>query len=233
MNDQSNAPDATSSAADHPLFTVDDVPDDIGGFDFFKDTGGEIVDAELVDDDKPSRLTSDPAEQPTKVAAKPASGNAPRVDEWADFFSRVLIRGATDYYIERAFRDIDENLLTEREVDRIKLSQAERDRIAKPFAELANKLGFMRKHGRAIIASAGSVESAIQLGMWYSRVNRIRAAVERRTQPAAARLPYVMRVPEGRDENVSTGPGDAPPEANGQRARRPDIAGIVWNPDLG
>jgi hypothetical protein len=123
---------------------------------------------------------------------KPHAG-PPRLDEWQDFFSRILIKGLTDRYIDRLFRDVDENALTPRELSRINLTFEEREQIALPFSELANKIGFTRKHGRVIIASAGAAESALTLSLWYSRVNRI----------AARYRPITAKVEEG-GTNVST-----------------------------
>lgn len=102
-----------------------------------------------------------------------ASTGIPKIDEWMTFFSHVLIRTATDFVIDMAFRGIDEALLTDREINSIRLTDEERDRIAKPFAEFAYKNRFARKHGREIIATAGSIDSLLQLGLWYTRVARL------------------------------------------------------------
>lgn len=107
-----------------------------------------------------------------RASSEPKSG-PPKLDEWQDFLSRVVLGLATDAYIDWAFRGIDEDVLTEREIARLQLREDERDRIAKPFAELANKLKFTRKHGRTIIAASGSAESAWYMAMWFGRVNRI------------------------------------------------------------
>ena len=102
-----------------------------------------------------------------------ASTGIPKIDEWMTFFSHVLIRTATDFVIDMAFRGVDEALLTDREINSIRLSDEERDRIAKPFAEFAYKNRFARKHGREIISTAGSIDSLLQLGLWYTRVARL------------------------------------------------------------
>lgn len=114
----------------------------------------------------------------------------PNLDEWMHFFSRVVIRMAMNFYIDLAFRNIDEDMLSDREIERIRMTDAERDRIARPFAELAYKNKWTRKHGRSIIASADSIDAIVQLGMWYSRVSRIAAkyrgdAPKTRRRPAA------------------------------------------------
>jgi hypothetical protein len=120
-------------------------------------------------------------EEPPPPKSDKAKAGPPRLDEWQDFFSRVLIRSATNWYIDWAFRGIDEDQLSDREVERIKITAEERDRVAKPLSELANKLSFTRKHGRTIIAAAGASDSIIALGMWARRVNVIARKYNRRT----------------------------------------------------
>src|SRR5262249_9510123 len=128
----------------------------------------------VIVDDKPHASLKSSPEESSKTEIKAKSG-PPTGDEWLDFFSRVLVRLLTDFYIDVALRDVDEELLTEREMDRIHLTVTERNRIAKPFAEFSLKNKFMRKHGRSIVSLAGSLDSIIQLGMWVNRVNRIAA----------------------------------------------------------
>jgi len=218
--------DDTSSDAE---FTAEQIPDSPNDFTWF-DTPGDIVDGEIVDENTvKSRLKS--SDDATDEAVK-ASAGPPKLDEWMDFFGRVLIRGATDFYIHLAFDGIDEELLTPREVERIKLSKVERERIAKPFAELANKSKLTRKHGRKIIALTGSIDSVIQLGMWISRVNRIAAkyrAITGQTRPSRQFAPPMPR--EESKESVSARQDTS--HVNGDRRARPDIAGSVFNPDLG
>jgi len=218
--------DDTSSAAE---FTADQIPDTPNDFTWF-DTPGDIVDGEIVDENTvKSRLKS--SDDATDEAVK-ASAGPPKLDEWMDFFGRVLIRGATDFYIHLAFDGIDEELLTPREVERIKLSKVERERIAKPFAELANKSKLTRKHGRKIIALTGSIDSVIQLGMWISRVNRIAAKYRAITERAPRQQRFERPMPRREDtENVSSRQDTS--HVNGDRRARPDITGTVFNPDLG
>lgn len=161
---------------------------------------GDTVDAEIVDE---GSATLPPA---TSVAASgrrdrtrnsgqnPRSGSGsreaksgpPALDEWTKFFGNVLLRIGTEFYINMAFRGIDEDVLSEREVERLALSEDERDMIAVPFAELANKSKFMRKHGRTIVASGDAFNALVVLGAWASRVNRI-AAKYRPRQPQTIR----------------------------------------------
>jgi hypothetical protein len=120
-----------------------------------------------VDDSKLRQKTDSP---PPPRDAKPG---IPSLDEWMDFFSRIVLRVACDWYIDWAFRGVDENTLTDREIERIQLSLEERQRIAVPLAELSHKSKFMRKHGRTIVASGGAFDAIVALGTWTSRVNRI------------------------------------------------------------
>jgi hypothetical protein len=138
---------------------------------------GMVIDAEIVPDDEPgpdddgSRFRTAPEPAPDR---EPRSG-PPNINEWQDFFSRILLRAGSEYYLSLAFRGVDEDLLSPREMDRIQLKPEERNRIARPFAELANKTKFTRKHGRSIVATADSIESLWVLGAWVGRVNRISA----------------------------------------------------------
>jgi hypothetical protein len=102
-----------------------------------------------------------------------ASKGIPALDEWMDFFSRIFLRVICDWYISFAFRGIDEDMPTDREIERLQLTEEERKRIAVPLSELSYKTKIMRKHGRTIIASGGAFDALITLGTWASRVNRI------------------------------------------------------------
>lgn len=128
----------------------------------FDETGDFIDDG--------SRLRQRVEEPPPPRDAKPG---IPSLDEWLDFFSRIVLRVMCDWYIEWAFRGVDENILTDREVDRIQMSDAERQRISVPLAELSHKSKFMRRHGRTIVASGGAFDAIVALGTWTRRVNRI------------------------------------------------------------
>lgn len=243
----------TASDAD-ALFTSEEVSTDDNSFGWFDgkvpDDPGDIVDAEILDEPAgrhSRKLTSD---RPAPLDRGAKSGQ-PNIDEWQHFFSKVIIRLATDWYIEYAFRGIDEDMLSEREVERVKLADDERERIARPFAEYSNKSKFMRKHGRMIIASADSIDAALQLGMWFSRVNRIASkyrapgtATNRRNKPTATRAApvfrpqprvYVQPEPVQDDSeqmpDVSAGPREQA-QANGH-PRRPDVLGPVYNPGSG
>jgi hypothetical protein len=102
-----------------------------------------------------------------------AKAGPPRLDDWQDFISRIVIRTATNFYMDYALRDIDPAALTPSEIVELRLTTEDCQSISKPFAELANKLPFTRKHGRMIIASADSIESGIVLWKWSRRVSRV------------------------------------------------------------
>lgn len=161
----------TDSAADEPQvingIPVPDFDDDFGGVE---EDPGAAIDAELRREFPPPPPPQAAEKKPVKAA--PKSG-PPNLDEWQDFFSRIAIRFACDWYITFAFRGIDEDIVSERDLKRLRLTPEERQEIARPFAEFANKSKLLRKHGRTIVATADSFESMVTLGMWFSRVNRI------------------------------------------------------------
>jgi hypothetical protein len=135
---------------------------DIGPPLFAEDETGDGI------DDSRLRLNAEPP--PPARDAKPG---IPTIGEWEDFFSRILLRVAGDWYIQYAFSGIDENALTEREIQRIQMTDDERKRISVPFAELSHKSKVMRRYGRTIIASGGAFDAIVAIGIWTSRVNRI------------------------------------------------------------
>lgn len=130
-------------------------------FPLFDDTG------DFIDD---SRLRTKPLPTPPP---RDASKGIPALDDWMDFFSRIFLRVVCDWYISFAFRGVDEDSLSDREIDRLQLTEDERKRVAVPLSELSYKSKLMRKHGRTIIASGGAFDALITLGTWASRVNRI------------------------------------------------------------
>jgi hypothetical protein len=145
----------------------DNIGDVTIGTPIFTETGDVIDDSDI---EKTSRLRSQP---PPPTIDKDASARPPSIDEWYDFFARIVLTIICDEYIDFAFRGIDEDLLSDHEVDRLQLKDDERKRMARPFAELSHKSKFMRKHGRAIVASGGAFDAIIALGAWTRRVNRI------------------------------------------------------------
>lgn len=140
---------------------------------------GDVIDAELnsgLASTKPADRGRSSKSRATRndddVPREPKSG-PPTIDEWSRFFSRVVLRTFCDVYINYATRGIDEDIFSERDLERLSMSDDERKLIATPFAEISNKSKFMRKHGRMIVASGDSFNALIVLGAWMSRVNRI------------------------------------------------------------
>lgn len=116
-----------------------------------------------------------PEEKPAQAQTKPVRPkvSAPNADEWMKFLSDIILKVGTEWYVDLAFRGIEDELLSDREVESMRLSKTERDEIAKPISEFINKTKLGKKHGRLIISSADSLNSLIILGRWFSRVNRI------------------------------------------------------------
>lgn len=132
------------------------------------------------------RTRPEPETEPEDKPEREPKTGPPDITEWMDFFSKVLLRFICDWYINYAFSGVDEDLLSDREIERIKLTSEERKRIARPFAELSYKSKVMRKHGRTIVASGGAFDALVTLGAWTSRVNRI-ARKYKRSNPKQAR----------------------------------------------
>lgn len=145
-------------------------PNDMGAFEYENDPREKSDPGILIDEEIPEEKRAEIL--PDRKRTAPKSG-APTLDEWQNFFSRIVVRFLTDGYIAYAFRGIDENLLSERDVQKLKMTKEERDRIAVPFAEYANKSPFARKHGRQVVAAVDSIESVATLAIWMGRVNRI------------------------------------------------------------
>jgi hypothetical protein len=182
-----------------PIVTASDEAEEDNQFDV--PIGPPLFDEfETGDSLDDSRLRQKAEEPPPAREAKPG---IPTLDEWMDFFSRIVLRVACDWYIDWAFRGVDEGNLTDREIDRIQMTDAERLRIAVPFAELSHKSKIMRKHGRTIVASGGVFDAIVALGTWTSRVNRI----ARKYKPRMATGKVVI--------NERTGSGESSPDGAG------------------
>ena len=156
-------------------------------------------------DDSPLRQHAEAPPPP-----RDAKATVPSIDEWLDFFSRIVLRVACDWYIEWAFRGVDESILNDREIARIQMTDEERKRIAVPFAEISHKSKFMRKHGRAIVASGGVFDAIVALGVWTSRVNRIARKYKTPTLKGK-----VVNERAGPSEQATSGPGFRDSGANG------------------
>lgn len=204
-------------------------------------SGDSIVfDAELLEDEpegkeKPreraprgSRRASSRGEERDTApgrAARDAKAGPPSLDEWLGFFSSVVLRLVVNWYLNYAFRGVDEDALSDREVERLAMTDEERQTIAVPFAELSHKSKFMRRHGRTIVASGDAFNAVIVLGMWMGRVNRIAARHRPKVQKGQA--------------NVNGSSGQSTPQGAGTPfgatgGRFPaGFEGPVWGPGTG
>lgn len=153
---------------------TDPISDYTFGPPLVDETGDGIPDANDTDDEEQqprSRLRARAGKPPPPRDS--AKATPPAIDEWLDFFGRIFLRVICDWYISFAFRGVDEELLSDREVDRLRMTDEERQRIAVPLAEMSHKSKVMRKHGRMIVASGGAFDAIVAFGVWTSRVNRI------------------------------------------------------------
>lgn len=115
--------------------------------------------------------------------AREAKSTPPSLDEWSRFFSNVVLRVGTEFFINAAFSGIDEDVVSDKDLDRLAMSDEEKKLIAVPFAELSHKSKFMRKHGRMIVASGDAANAIVVLGVWMGRVRRIAAKYRPKVVP--------------------------------------------------
>jgi hypothetical protein len=129
---------------------------------------------ETSSDDQTKRTDADSVRREDDEKPDPTlKTGPPDVKEWQDFFSRIVLRTLTNYYVTFAFRGIDEDIVSDRDIDRMKLTKEERQKIAAPLATFSTKSKLLRKHGRLIVSSGDSIDALISLGTWASRVNRL------------------------------------------------------------
>lgn len=155
----------------------DDEASDGGPF-FRTFTAGPLPDGDAIDGQQTAELPIERrgrSKRESQDGPREAKSTPPSLDEWSKFFSNVVLRVGTDFYIDLAFRGIDEDTLSERDLDRLAMTDEERNAVAVPFAELSYKSKFMRKHGRMIVASGDAIYALVRIGVWMSRVNRIAA----------------------------------------------------------
>lgn len=186
----------------------------------------EIIIPESVNVTNAGKVVNRAVPEKESKPERDATSAPPKVDEWLDFFSRVVIKVSTDWYIGWAFRGIDEDVLSDKDVERIRLSSDERKRIATPFAEFANKNRYLRRHGRVIISATDSIDSLIILGTWFSRVSRIARKYRPVKQPRHAR-----RATENGSSGQGTGQGTE--SANGHSREFPNFASGYYSPGSG
>lgn len=204
----------------------DDVPSELSSGDQIPDVGidGNDGGAERQNSAPPrrsiSRLHKNDYSDNNDRRSRDATTKPPSLDEWQNFFSRIVLKTACQWYINYAFRGIDEDMLTDREVERLVMSDDERQLISTPLAELSNKSKFMRKHGRTIVATGDSFQAFVVLGAWMSRVNRIAA----KYRPRNPRIRVNMN---GANGNGSS--GQSTPQTNGNSFAEGTTGGRVPN----
>lgn len=201
----------------------------------FAEPGGDIVDAQLVDDAvKPADRAKSNGSATRTRASRAANDDGPRdaksgppsLDEWQKFFSRVLLKVITETYVNWVFRGIDEDIISERDIQRLMMTDDERKYISVPLAEVSNKSKFMRKHGRMIVASGDAFNAFVVMTAWANRVNRI--AARYRPQNIKAET----RIRSERNGQAPQGGNEATSNLNGTLGGRfPDgFNGTVYNP---
>lgn len=174
------------------------------------------TDRKLDDSLTASRL----AEKKETAAGKPdrARAGPPTLDEWQDFFSRIVLLTLAEWYVSFAFRGVPDDLVSDEDLARCQLSKEDRQAISIPFAEFANKSEIARKRGRQVIALMESMEAVLILGLYMNRVNKI----ARKYRPQKAK----------RGRNVDQ--GQVPPTANGGKPEFiPDESIRIYNPGTG
>lgn len=225
---------ASQNQEDLPPFLADDTNSESGEYTpvdaepvFTEEptaNADQVID-NAVDDDRLEMQPFGPKRQREKE--KPKSG-PPTGDEWLDFFSRIVIRFLTEWYVDMLFSGVDEDLISDQDAEKLLLDEEERREIAMPFAEYANKNPFLRKHGRQVVAFADSFESMYVLVKWFARVNRI--ARKYKGKKPHQHKPTVIRT-EGGNVNGSDGQGP-PSEANGHSTTGVGAIGL-YNPGSG
>ena len=185
------------------------VPADLSSGDSIPDVG--IGDGEGIGEPGPSSIPSGRSRvsrlhrgtSNDKQESRDASNKPPTLDEWSYFFGKIVLKISCDWYLQFAFRGIDENIVSDRDLERLGMTDDERKLISTPLAELSNKSKFMRKHGRTMVASGDAFYAMVTLGAWMSRVNRI-ASKYRPHHPK-------MRVNGTVDNNGNSGQGAEAP----------------------
>lgn len=201
---------------------------------------GDIVDAEIVEEPlyvTPEITVPKPAEREKAAGGRirreettgprDAKTGPPSLDEWQKFFSRVLLKIITETYINWVFRGVEEDALSERDIERLLMTDDERKYISVPLAEISNKSRFMRRHGRMIVASGDAFNAFVVMAAWANRVNRIAA----KYKPQSARVSETRL----RSERNGTTPETGNPQGsylNGSNGGRfPDgFSGTIVNP---
>ena len=200
----------------------------------------QIVDLTAQELPPPGAVSGEAAAQPDSaterenIRSRSVSTKPPTAAEWQNFLGKTVLRLATEGYLYLVlFRHFDENELTPRELESVRLTAEELCEIAAPVATVASKNKLAKKHGRTIIASAESYESVIDLFFWMKRVNKI----ARKYKPVRV----TSKKPDNAEPHIEgvvfNGPvprqDDPTTAASGRHATTgPNIAGI-FNPGTG
>jgi hypothetical protein len=211
--------DATNSAdADRPF---DSSPIDEGDYEFDASgiratvpPKGTFKTAKPIDKELDEEFQKPPRFEEKPPPSDKAKAGPPNLDEWEDFFSRIVLLTILEWYVSWCFRGIPEEVISEEDLQRCVLSREDRKIIAQPMAELANKSSFARKRGRQVLAMAESAEAVIVLGMHLSKIHRI----------AGKYKPKKVKPSERVQPNQATGNGTGP-------VFDPNVT--VWNPGTG
>lgn len=176
------------------------------------DSEGAVGESPDADDSAFDASTVEPvtprATPKLKPEPKGPKAGPPSMDEWQDFFGRIVLRTLTDGYVHLILRDIE---LSDRELESIKLSREELNDMAAPFSSLANKSKLMRRHGRNIIAATDSYEAIICMAMWARRVNRIAKRHAKVQGPAPTLITTEgIVIPDEQPHTAPAGEGSSP-----------------------
>lgn len=197
MSDEADisSADAYSDGGPEPVVPPNDVLADWARFS--ESPGARTQDAgRVLNDEAPPRVREKPL---LTEKDKPKAG-PPTLDEWQDFFARVVFLTLAEWYVQWCFRGVPEEIVTDDDLQRCILTKEERKAIALPLSELANKSSTARKHGRQLIAFFETAESFILIGMWAAKVHRIASKYRtKREKPAKAVKPNERVQPDQAD----------------------------------
>jgi hypothetical protein len=190
--------DTSSADAASPLFDFDELPPDPYA-DVPQNAAPPVEESAFRESIADSRLAEKKEIKDDRARAGP-----PTLDEWEDFFARVVLLTFMEWYVTFVFRSVDDEIVSDEDMARCVMSKEDRKAIAIPLAEFANKSSVARKHGRQVIALFESMEAILILGMWMSRVNRIARRYKPKKQKVQARADM------GPVQAGSNGAGDGP-----------------------
>jgi len=98
----------------------------------------------------------------------------PSFDEWRDFLGEVVLHWFSVDFIAVAFRGIPyHEMMSQEDFEDIQLDDEELSSVARPFAHLITHSSVNTKYGRSLLNMRDSIEAAVVMFMWGSRVRRI------------------------------------------------------------